>query len=64
MRFCAEVDWSPEGTLEGEIAADDSPGATFHGVIQLVGLIEAQLGRPPSDRDPAGVEDRDLTRKP
>ncbi len=63
MRFGAEVRWSPEGVLEGEIATEATPPETFHGVIQLVGLLEAHLGPPPPS-PPDDIDGSFLRRSP
>ena len=58
VRFSADVRWSPEGVLEGEIAFVPSPPVPFHGVIQLVGLVEAKLGPPPPPSVPGALSNR------
>lgn len=58
MHFGADVRWGSEGTLEGDVAVEGWPPMTFHGVIELVGLLETLLGPPPQPTaDGTGADD-------
>lgn len=49
MRAEIEVHRDDEGRLVGEVDTGDHEPRTFVGVLELVGLIERNLGATPSD---------------
>ncbi len=49
MHIEVDVHWGADGVLEGAITVEDSSPMPFHGVLQLLGLVETSLGPPSAD---------------